>query len=43
MDWVCSGMWTSVCRKGGLVIKVECKKAVGEETAFTVECESVCV
>lgn len=35
MDRVCSGTWTSVCRQG-LVIKLECKKAVGEEKAFTV-------
>lgn len=25
------------------MVKVECKKAVGEETAFIVECECVCV
>lgn len=24
------------------MVKVECKKAVGEETAFIVECECVC-
>lgn len=43
MRWVCLGMWTAACRKGGLVVKVECRKAGGGETAFTLECESVCV
>lgn len=43
MSWVCSGMWTAARRKGRLVVKVECRRAGAGETAFTLECKSVCV